>query len=348
MTAPAEQILVVGPSWVGDTVMSQALFASIHQARPGVAIDVLAPASCGPLLLRMPEVRRAIAMPLGHGELGLGQRRRLGRTLRAVGYDQAIVLPNSLKSALVPWFAGIPRRTGWRGEMRYGLLNDMRQLDERALPQMSQRFLALGLPPQEPLPSRIPRPRLRADADAGLRLLYALGLDADAPLLALCPGAEFGPAKRWPPEYYAEVAADFLARGWQVALLGAAADRESCATIAQRSGAHARCHNLAGRTALPEAVDLLARATAVISNDSGLMHVAAALQRPLVAIYGPTSAAFTPPLGDVVAVLDPDIACAPCRRRECPLGHHRCMRDTSPVRVVAALESLLAGDGSAR
>jgi heptosyltransferase-2 len=351
VTAPGEKILVVAPSWVGDTVIAQTLFTYLHHTRPDVALDVLAPAGNAPLLARMPEVRRAIAMPLGHGELGLGRRRRLGRELRAAAYDRAIVLPNSLKSALVPWFAGIPRRTGWRGEQRYGLLNDLRVLDERALPQLAQRFFALGLPPGERLPLHIPQPRLRADAEAGLSLARALGLAIDLPLLALCPGAEFGAAKRWPGEYYAQVAGDFLARGWQVALFGSMSERALCgsirASIAQRSDDHAQCHDLSGRTTLSDVVDLLARARAVISNDSGLMHIAAALQRPLLAIYGPTPAAFTPPLSEKAAVLVPDIACAPCKARECPLGHQRCMRDTTPARVTATLRELLAATGHA-
>jgi len=350
MTAAGESILVVGPSWVGDTIISQALFSYLHDTRPGVAIDVLAPAGCAPLLGRMPEVRRAIPMPLGHGELGLGRRRDLGRALRAQAYDQAIVLPNSLKSALAPWFAGIPRRTGWRGEMRFGLLNDLRVLDAAALPRLAQRYLALGLPPGEQLPPHLPRPRLRADAEAGLQCALAHGIAADRPLLALCPGAEFGGAKRWPVEYYAQVGGRFIARGWQVAVFGSAGERALCgairAAIVARHGADAPCRDLAGHTTLAEAVDLLARARAVISNDSGLMHVAAALQRPLVAIYGPTSPAFTPPLCTTAAVVSPRLDCAPCARRECPLGHHRCMRDTAPAQVAARLDALLAGAGA--
>lgn len=351
MTAPGESILVVGPSWVGDTVIAQTLFTHLHRTRPGAALDVLAPAHCGPLLQRMPEVRRAIAMPLGHGELGLGARKRLGRELRTAGYEQVIVLPNSWKSALAPWFAGIPVRTGWRGEWRYGLLNDLRVLDANALPQLAQRFLALGLPPGECLPPNLPQPRLRADNEAGLSLVLALGLDSTLPLLALCPGAEFGSAKRWPGEYYAQLAGDFLARGWQVALLGSAAERALCgwirASVAPRSKALARCHDLAGHTSLAQAIDLLARAAAVVSNDSGLMHVAAALQRPLIALYGPTPAAFTPPLCDTAAIVTPDIGCAPCRKRECPLEHQRCLRDSTPAQVAARLEALLTGSGAA-
>ncbi len=342
MTADAGNILVVGPSWVGDMVMSQVLYTWLRQTRPGVAIDVLAPAWSGPILERMPEVRRAIAMPLGHGELGLGRRWRLGRELRVGRYDQAILLPNSLKSALVPWFAGIPRRTGWRGEMRYGLVNDLRVLDEEALPLMVQRFVALGLADGEPVPASLPAPRLIVDRAQAHSCGAAMGLAPDQPLLALCPGAEFGGAKRWPAEYYAELAGHYLARGWQVALFGSTNDQPVTAAIRAGCEHHPACIDLAGRTRLAEAVDLLSLATAVVSNDSGLMHIAAALARPLVVIYGATSPGFTPPLNDNSAVLVSDIDCAPCFQRECPLGHHGCMRHTPMQRVATELDSLLA------
>jgi len=342
VTESATNVLVVGPSWVGDMVMSQVLYTYLQQTRPGVTIDVLAPAWSGPILQRMPEVNRAIAMPLGHGELGLEKRWRLGRELRANHYDQAILLPNSLKSALVPFFARIPRRTGWRGEMRYGLVNDLRRLDAAALPLMVQRFIALGLDAAAPLPQNLPEPRLVVDARAAEACRNRVGLATDLPILALCPGAEFGTAKRWPPEYYAELARDYLCQGWQVVLYGSDNDREVCTQIRRDTGEHRHCHDLAGRTSLAEAVDLLSLSAAVVSNDSGLMHIAAALQRPLLAIYGATSPAFTPPLSAVSALLLSDIACAPCFERECPLGHHRCMRDTPPSMAAAKLQALLA------
>ncbi len=343
MPGDAASILVVGPSWVGDMVMSQVLYSRLQQIHPGVGIDVLAPAWSQPLLARMPEVRRAIAMPVGHGELGLGRRRRLGRELRPQAYGQAIVLPNSLKSALVPWFARIPRRTGWRGEMRYGLLNDLRVLDEQVLPLMVQRFAALAQDAGEALPEQLPAPRLVADPNLAASCRESMGLQADLPLLALCPGAEFGSAKRWPVAHYADLARHYLERDWQVALFGSANDRPVTADILGRVGGHPRCFDLAGRTRLAEAVDLLSLAAAVVSNDSGLMHIAAALSRPLVAVYGATSPGFTPPLNDSAAVLTSDIDCAPCFRRECPLGHHRCMVETPVRRVEAALEAVLSG-----
>lgn len=340
----AKKVLVVGPSWVGDMVMSQVLFNYLQQSRPGVIIDVLAPAWSGPILARMPQVNRAWPMSLGHGELGLGRRRRLGRELRAENYDQAILLPNSLKSALVPFFARIPRRTGWRGEMRYGLLNDLRALDKVALPLMVQRFVALAMEPGMPVPGQLPEPRLVVDSAAAEQCRSKVGLHPDLPILALCPGAEFGAAKRWPPEYYAELARDYLAQGWQVALYGSANDHEVCTQIRRGSGEHKHCLNLAGHTSLAEAVDLLSLSRAVISNDSGLMHIAAALQRPLLAIYGPTSPDFTPPLSAASALLVSNIDCAPCFQRECPLHHHRCMRDMSPSLAAVKLNALLAAD----
>lgn len=342
MSSKGEQILVVAPSWVGDMVMSQALYIYLQQTRPGVAIDVLAPAWSEPLLQRMPEVRSAITMPVGHGELGLGRRWRMGRRLCSQHYDQALLLPNSLKSALVPFFAGIPRRTGWRGEQRYGLLNDLRQLDEQALPLMVQRFLALGQAAGEAMPERFPFPRLVVDeAEAGL-VLQRFDLAPDRPLLALCPGAEFGSAKRWPAAHYAELAGRYLDRGWQVGLLGSDKDQPVTQEIRRLCEGHPDCVDLAGHTRLAEAVDLLSRVTAVVSNDSGLMHIAAALARPMVVVYGATSPGFTPPLNDNAVVVVSDIDCAPCFARECPLGHHGCMRYTPMQRVAVELDALLA------
>lgn len=342
MADSGEQVLVIGPSWVGDMVMSQVLYRYLQRTRPGLAIDVLAPAWSEPLLQRMPEVRSAINMPLGHGELGLGQRWQLGRRLRLQNYNQALVLPNSLKSALVPFFAAIPRRTGWRGEHRYGLLNDLRQLDEQALPLMAQRFLALGQGAAQPLPNEFAPPQLVVDTNQAERVLQHFHLAPDRPLLALCPGAEFGSAKRWPAGHYAELARHYLGLGWQVALLGSARDQPVTGEIARLCEGRGDCIDLAGRTRLAEAVDLLSTATAVVSNDSGLMHIAAALARPLVAVYGATSPDFTPPLNNNAALVVSDIDCAPCFARECPLGHHGCMQRTTVQRVAAELDALLA------
>lgn len=344
VASAAASVLVVGPAWVGDMVMAQTLFKLLRQQNPNVAIDVLAPAWSLPLLARMPEVRRAIAMPLGHGKLELGVRYRLGKELRKACYDQAILLPNSLKSALVPWFARIKKRTGWRGEMRHGLLNDLRPLDKQRYPLMVQRFAALAFAPDAALPTQLPYPQLTIDTAAREQLLAQFTIAADAPLLALCPGAEFGPAKRWPENHYAEVAHAVLERGWQVAIFGSEKDRPVAQSIIDLlpEQLRARVINLAGTTRLEQAVDLLSAASAVVTNDSGLMHIAAATGRPLVVVYGSTSPAFTPPLAEHVEILQLPVDCGPCFQRECPLGHLKCLRELPPSRVLAALDKLLA------
>ncbi len=342
------RLLVIGPSWVGDMVMAQALVSALKTQFPESAIDVLAPAWSGPLLARMPQVSAAIAMPIGHGRLGLGARWRLAQTLRARGYRRAFVLPNSFKSALIPLFAGIPVRTGWRGEMRFGLLNDIRLLDKKRYPLMVQRFVALAYADHATLPDTTSRPQLTADKGRLPELYKRLGLQGDRPVLALCPGAEFGPSKRWPAHHFAAVAQEYIGRGWRVWLLGSSNDRSVAdQVIASLSTAsQSWASNLAGRTELEDVIDLLAAASAVVSNDSGLMHIAAALQRPLVAVYGSSSPAFTPPLGDNVAVLSIPVNCGPCFQRECPEGHLKCLNDLRPQQVLDALAIRISADES--
>ncbi|WP_372810045.1 lipopolysaccharide heptosyltransferase II [Litorivivens sp.] len=334
------RILIIGPSWVGDMVMAQTLFKVLRQRDAECEIDVLAPEWSKPLLTRMPEVRRGLTMPLGHGQLQLGTRRRLGKDLASQGYDQAIVLPNSLKSALIPFFASIPQRTGWRGEMRYGLLNDVRVLDKQKYPLMIERFVALGLAKGELLPDPIPRPALAVNHKAAQKLFAEKGLEG--PTLALCPGAEFGPAKRWPDKHYARVAGHYLDQGWQVVLMGSGKDSEVAERIrsALPPTASDRCHNFCGKTSLGQAIDILSQVTAVVSNDSGLMHIAAALGRPLVVVYGSTSPGFTPPLAERVAIEQIPVDCGPCFKRECPLGHMKCLVDLEPERVIRSLATL--------
>lgn len=340
------RILVVGPSWVGDMVMAQSLFMALKTQDPAVIIDVLASPWSRPLLARMPQVSQAIDLPFAHGELGLRRRYALGRELRNNRYDQAILLPNSFKSALVPWFADIPMRTGWRGEMRGWILNDSRVLAPEQLPLMVQRFLALAFPASADsavaLPDPIPVPQLRSDPAQVLEALRAFALVRAPSVLALCPGAEFGDAKQWPAAHYAAVARAHLGAGGQVWLFGSAKDRTVTEDIvAQVAGPEQhRCHNLAGRTSLAQAIDLLSVVDAVVSNDSGLMHIAAALHRPVVAVYGSTSPEFTPPLTDRVELLSIEIECRPCFQRTCPLGHKRCLTELPPTRVIAALQRL--------
>ncbi|TBU95722.1 lipopolysaccharide heptosyltransferase II [Stutzerimonas kirkiae] len=334
-------VLIVGPSWVGDMVMAQTLFVCLKQRHPDCAIDVLAPEWSRPILERMPEVRQALSFPLGHGVLDIATRRKVGRGLRGQ-YDQAILLPNSLKSALVPFFARIPLRTGWKGEMRYGLLNDLRKLDKQRYPLMIERFMALAFEAGAELPKPYPSPRLRIGPASREAALARFGLSLDRPVLALCPGAEFGESKRWPAEHFAAVAEGKIREGWQVWLFGSKNDHPVGEAIRERliPGLREEALNLAGETSLAEAIDLLSCAASVVSNDSGLMHVAAALQRPLVAVYGSTSPAFTPPLAEQVEVVRLGLECSPCFDRTCRFGHNNCMRELKPQAVAQALERL--------
>ena len=333
-------VLIIAPSWVGDMVMAQSLFMVLKAQDSERAIDVLAPGWTRVLLERMPEVREAVEMPLGHGEVKLLTRRRLGIALRAGHYRQVIVLPNSLKSALVPFWARIPLRTGYVGEMRQWLLNDCRRLDKQRLVMTVQRFTALALPDGTDLPGALPAPALVTNHENGYAALQRLDLDlGKKPVLALCPGAEFGAAKKWPEAYYAEVAREWLAQGWQVWLFGSVNDESVCDSI--NAQAHGRCENLAGRTRLEDAIDLLAMASFVVSNDSGLMHIAAALQRPMVAIYGSSDPGFTPPLSETASVERLGLDCSPCFQRECPLGHLNCLNELPPARIIAAMEEVM-------
>jgi len=336
------KVLVVGPSWVGDMVMAQALFRALAARTPAPEIHVLAPPWSLPLLARMSEVAKAIELDAGHGELKLGLRRALGVRLRAERYAEAIVLPRSLKAALVPWFANVTRRTGFRGEWRYGLLTDVRELDQR-LDQTVKRFVALGLDAHAEVPTPLPRdwrPRLSVDAANQARLLREHSLGAE-PFVALMPGAEYGPAKRWPTQSFAELAAALAAAGRSVLLLGSAKERplgEEIRALARSP----RVSNLCGATALGDVVDLLAAAAAAVSNDSGLLHVAAAAGTPVVAIYGSSSPAYTPPLTADATIVYRALECSPCFARECPLGHLRCLREIAASDVLRAVEAVLA------
>lgn len=282
----------------------------------------------------MPEVGATHTLPFGHGDLKLGERRRFAKSLPR--YDRAVVLPNTFKSALIPWHAGIPLRTGWRGEMRHGLLNDLRNLDEAALPLIAERYAALAQPRGEPLRRPLPQPRLRVDEPARAAAVAKLGLDLSRPVAAFAPGAEYGPAKRWPAAHFAALARALAARGESVWLFGSAKDADVTAEIQQLSGG--ACVDLAGRTTLGEAIDLLSLAARVVTNDSGLMHVAAALDRPMAALFGSSSPAFTPPLSPRARVISLELECSPCFARTCPLGHLHCLVKIEPSHVLAAFD----------
>jgi len=321
--------------------MAQSLLIDIKARTPEAQIDVLAPAWCAALIDRMPQVSMLHSADFMHGKLSLGERLRLGKQLRANAYTDAIVLPNSFKSALVPAIAKIPTRTGFVGEQRWGLLNDIRQLNKTSLAMTVQRFVALGLPPESapPDPRCIPAPLLEVTPQQVSVALEKNGLSTSRPVLALCPGAEFGASKQWPDEHYALLAQHYLDLGWQVWLLGSVKDLPICTTINNRC--EQQCQILAGKTSLTEAIDLISCTKLVVSNDSGLMHIAAALQIPLVAIYGSTDPSHTPPLSNNHAIARLNLDCSPCFERECPLQHLNCLRQLMPAQVIELAEGQL-------
>jgi heptosyltransferase-2 len=329
-----ENILVVGPSWVGDMVMAQSLFIELKRRYPQAAIDVVAPEWSIPLIARMPEVRQGIGLPVKHRELGLLHRWRIAKKLRNNKYQRAIILPRSIKSALLPFFANIPQRTAYRGEYRYGLINDIR--GKPAPPDKTvRRFVALGLPRDIAGGDfQYAFPRLRVDPDNQAELIKRLQLDPAMPAVGIMPGAEYGPAKQWPPEYYADLIAKLAERGYQAWLFGSKKDHPVAEKIIQLAGD--RGINICGKTTIPDVIDLIAATRLAISNDSGLMHVAAAVGCPVVAIYGSSDPLFTPPLSDKGIVMYLGIECSPCFQRQCPYGHYRCLREITVDQVLVA------------
>ena len=327
--------LIIAPQWIGDAVMTEPLLRRL--AARGERLSVGALPWVAPVYRAMPQVADVIELPFAHGGLQWQARRALARALRG-RFEAAYVCPNSLKSALLPWWAGIPRRIGYLGEARYGLLTQRLPNPPRgARPPMVAFYSALSGEP----PSDGERPRLHVGADEGAAWRSQLGL-VRAAYHVLVPGAEYGPAKRWPVERFAELLQSLAG---PVVLLGSGKDAALCEQIVQAAGACARSHNLAGRTGLLEAFGLIAAARAVISNDTGLMHVAAALDVPQVAVFGSSSPHHTPPLSAQARVIwlkddpsyQPALDCAPCFQRDCPLGHTRCLRDITVARVLQHL-----------
>ncbi|MDD1793602.1 lipopolysaccharide heptosyltransferase II [Enterovibrio makurazakiensis] len=341
------KILIIGPSWVGDMVMSQSLYKRLKDHHPDALIDVLAPAWCKPIIERMPEIHHAIEMPVGHGQFNLSERWNLGKSLREEHYDHAYVLPNSAKSALIPLFAKIPKRTGWKGELRFGLLNDLRP-DRKVFQYMVERYVALAHTKQAMLSEvdieSVSNPALNVDKENQAACLQRFGIASHSPIIGLCPGAEFGPAKRWPEQHYAYIAKQLIAEGNQVCLFGGPKDKAVTESIVSALSEHQKsmCFDLAGETSLVDAVDLLAACHTVFSNDSGLMHVAAAVNSNIVAIYGSSSPMYTPPLSDKVRIVNTDIKCRPCFKRECPLGHLDCLNKLMPQQVLSAYHDLIS------
>ena len=334
--------LIISPNWIGDAVMAQPLLQRLKRQHPDRAIDVLAPPSVAPVWRAMREVDSVLETPFRHGPLQLRERWKYGRQLRQRGYLEAYVLPNTLKYALLPLFAGIPVRVGYKGEMRFGLINRMHH-DSAPPRPMVAFYAALADAPDAALRADVPRPAMQVER-ATIDALYGrLGIDRARPMVVFAPGAEFGAAKRWPARHFAALAQALMAQhpGVQVGLLGSPKDKAACDEIIAITGA-ASMFNLAGVTRLDEAIAVIAGAAAVVANDSGLLHIASALNRPVIGLYGPTDPDHAPPFSDLARAMSLRLDCAPCRQRQCPLGHHNCMEKMESPMVWQELRPMLA------
>ena len=337
------RILVISPNWIGDAVMAQPLLGRLKSRHPEWPIDVLAGPSVAPVWRAVNEVDQVIETPFRHRSLQLAERWKLARRLRHQGYVEAYILPNTLKYALIPWLAGIRRRVGYRGESRYGIVNVMHR-DEQVPRPMVSFYAALADQPSARVAAEANRvhPRLKVSEDARVAALTAHVGSHGGRVVIFAPGAEFGSAKRWPAAYFAQLAilVTRFDSSAKILLLGSPGDRWVCEEIAEASGSIA-VHNLAGQTTLDDAIALIAGADAMVANDSGLLHVASGFNRPVVALYGPTDPNHAPPFSDRAHSIFLGLSCAPCRQRECPLGHHACMREMKPEMVWEALHEIL-------
>lgn len=343
----ALRTLVIAPNWIGDAVMAQPLLALVAQADPDGTIDVVAPPHVAPVFAAMAQTTDVIGFGQVHGSTQWRDRWALSRRIRARAYDRCYVLPNSLKSALVPFLAGIPLRIGHRGESRHLLINRMHAGDGRSQP-MVEFYAQLAFEPGRPLPAKVPAPVLARDARAEHRIRSRLGLGPDNALIVMCPGAEYGPAKCWPTRHYASLAS-MAATRWPQAtliLLGSAKERALATEITALSGQPVR--NLCGETTLDEALALIGTAAGVVSNDSGLMHVAAAYGRPQVAVFGSSDPRHTPPRSPQAQVQWLHLECSPCFARTCALGHTNCLNLIAPDAVFGSLTTVMRYDTAMR
>ncbi|MCX7315243.1 MAG: lipopolysaccharide heptosyltransferase II [Alphaproteobacteria bacterium] len=331
-------ILLVPYMWIGDFVRCHSVVKLLRALHPRRPVDVLTTTLCAPLLDYMPGVRKSIVVDLPRKKLAWGEHRALAARLASERYGSALVMPRTWKSALAPFLAHIPQRTGFAGEARFGLLNDIRY-GEKKLPRMVDRCGALALPRGAALPAEWPKPALDVPADKAAQWRASRGLSDDGrPVVAFAPGA-VGPSKRW--TYFPELAQTLTAQGLSVWVLGSPAEAPLAAEIVAAAGPGAR--DLTSPD-LRNAILALKLAGACVSNDSGLQHVSAAIGTPTIGIYGPTSPWHWAPLNPLAAAIETltEVPCRPCHKPTCRLLHHNCMRNIPAAQVLPAVHQALA------
>lgn len=342
------KILVIGPSWIGDMVMAQSLFIKLKHLYPNSKIVVTAPNWSLPLLSRMPEIDEAIPNPFGHGDFSLVKRIKMGRELQKYQFDLAIVLPNSLKSSFVPFFAKIKKRRGLLGEQRYIFLNQILKI-KKIISLMVERYNALAFDPKEIVIKNssdlgtIFKPNLLVDHENLKQTKIQFNLTQNNNILGICPGAEYGPAKRWPLEYFAKIAEIWIKNNGYVYIFGSQKDDQCAQKISSLIPTEYQnnCISLTGKTTIPQVIDLLSDCRLVVTNDSGLMHVTASVGTPLIALYGSTTTSYTPPLSDNAKTIFLDIKCRPCFKRVCELNTYECLKLITPQIVIDNINNLL-------
>ena len=342
-----QSILIIAPNWIGDAVSTQPLLANLKVLYPNSKIDILASNWVAPVYRACSEVHEVIEAKFEHKKLQWNLRKQLAKVIEAKNYQACFVLPNSFKSVLIPWLANIPFRIGYRGELRFGLIN--LALDNPSKvnrPPMMEHYLALSqlLKDDESISLDRLAPKLNVSSAAKQQVeqkLQGANINSDS-IYAICPGAEYGPSKRWPTEYFAVLAQQLIKQNSnnQIILLGSKSDHSLAQEITSKGQQASNVHNWCGNTSLDEAIALIGMSKAVVSNDSGLMHIAAALQIPQVAIFGSSDPAHTPPLSDRAKIIWLNMSCSPCHKRVCPLGHLRCLKDILPEQVLTTLNTL--------
>lgn len=340
-------ILIIAPNWIGDAVMTQPLLAKLKAQYPNSKIDVLASTWVAPIYRACNEVNEVNEVEFEHKQLQWNLRKQLAKDLQSKNYQACFVLPNSFKSALIPWLANIPFRIGYHGELRYGLINiSLDNPSKVNRPPMVEHYLALSQLLQDS-PENLSSPStpiLNVPEQANKSIEHQLAsakIDAKS-VYVFCPGAEYGPTKRWPPKHFAKLAQILITENAnaQVILLGGKGDQAIAQNILVEAGQHSNVHNWCGNTSLDEAIALIGMAKAVVGNDSGLMHIAAALKTSQVAIFGSSDPTHTPPLSNKAKIMWLNLPCSPCHKKVCPLGHLQCLNDILPQQVLATLNTL--------